>query len=75
MPTLPNSLDRPACYSVNQTLTLLNVGRTSLYGLINRGELHPFKLGRKTLFTADDIAALLTKLQGAADARRERHSK
>jgi excisionase family DNA binding protein len=52
-----------ACYSVNETLTLLSIGRTSLYQLVQRGDLHPAKLGTKTLFYASDLAALLTKLR------------
>ena len=55
-----------AAYSVNETLDLLSIGRTSLYKLVNGGALKPAKLGKKTLFYAPDIAALLTKLQEAA---------
>jgi predicted DNA-binding transcriptional regulator AlpA len=52
-----------AAYSVNETLTLLSIGRTSLYQLVQTGDLKPGKLGKKTLFYAADIAALLTKLR------------
>jgi Helix-turn-helix domain len=52
-----------AAYSVNETLNILSIGRTSLYMLVKRGDLNPAKLGRKTLFTAVDIAAFLSKLQ------------
>jgi len=55
-----------AAYSVNETLDLLSIGRTSLYKLVSGGELKPAKLGKKTLFCARDLAALLTKLQEAA---------
>jgi excisionase family DNA binding protein len=51
-----------ACYSVNETLTVLSIGRTLLYKLVKRGELRPAKLGTKTLFYASDLAALLTSL-------------
>jgi excisionase family DNA binding protein len=54
-----------AAYSVNETLAMLSIGRTSLYGLIRRKELHAVKLGKKTLFYAADIAGLLAKLRGA----------
>ena len=50
-------------YSVNETLFLLSIGRTSLYELVASGDLRPGKLGKKTLFYAVDIAALLTKLR------------
>lgn len=52
-----------ACYSVNETLTMLSIGRTLLYKLVKRGELTPAKLGTKTLFYASDLAALLTRLR------------
>ena len=55
-----------AAYSVNDTLTLLSIGRTSLYKLVSCGALRPAKLGKKTLFFASDIAAFLTKLKEAA---------
>jgi excisionase family DNA binding protein len=51
-----------ACYSVNETLTVLSIGRTLLYSLVKRGELTPAKLGTKTLFYASDLAALLDKM-------------
>jgi excisionase family DNA binding protein len=55
-----------AAYSVNETLDLLSIGRTSLYAAVGRGELHPVKFGKKTLFYAADLAAFLTKLLEAA---------
>jgi excisionase family DNA binding protein len=55
-----------AAYSVEQTLELLSLGRTSLYAAVKRGELNPVKFGRKTLFYANDIAAFLTRLKEAA---------
>jgi excisionase family DNA binding protein len=52
-----------ALYSVKETKALLSIGQTTLYELIKRGELRPTKLGKKTLFYASDLAALLTKLR------------
>src|SRR5258708_15603458 len=52
-----------AFYSVNETTELLSISRTSLYELVKRRELTPAKLGKKTLFYATDLAALLTKLR------------
>jgi excisionase family DNA binding protein len=57
-----------AAYSVNETLVILSIGRTSLYALVQRGDLPFAKLGRKTLFYATDIAALLTKLRCSSPA-------
>jgi hypothetical protein len=54
-----------AAYSVNETLSVLSIGRTSLYELVNRGDLKPAKLGKKTLFYACDLAALLDRLRAA----------
>jgi hypothetical protein len=52
-----------ACYSVNETLTLLSIGRTSFYQLVQSGDLKPGKLGKKTLIYSTDIVALLAKLR------------
>jgi predicted DNA-binding transcriptional regulator AlpA len=51
-----------AAYSVRETLEVISIGRTSLYDLVNRGELNPAKFGKKTLFLASDLAAFLTRL-------------
>jgi excisionase family DNA binding protein len=64
---MPNPLDYglvKAAYSVNETLSMLSIGRTSLYSLVKSGELPAVKLGKKTLFYASDLAGLLTKLRG-----------
>jgi hypothetical protein len=53
-----------AAYSVNETLAMLSIGRTSLYDLVKQRHLKPLKLGRKTLFLATDLAGLLSKLGG-----------
>jgi predicted DNA-binding transcriptional regulator AlpA len=55
-----------ATYDVNETLIQLSLGRTSLYELVKRGELKPIKFGKKTLFTAPDIAELLNKRRQAS---------
>ena len=59
-----------AVYSVNETLTVLSIGRTSLYKLVQRGDLKPAKLGRKTLFYSADIAALLNSLRRPPSLKR-----
>jgi hypothetical protein len=66
-----HGLDR-ACYSVNQTLNILSIGRTSLYALVKRGDLTPLKICKKTLFTAENISALLNRLRDVAMAARSR---
>ena len=54
-----------AAYSVNETLTLLSIGRTSLYRLIEIGELKPTKFGKRTLFCNVDLANLLNRWRDA----------
>jgi excisionase family DNA binding protein len=54
-----------AAYSVNATIDLLSIGRTTFYALVGRGDLKITKLGKKSLVYATDIAALLTKLHSA----------
>jgi hypothetical protein len=53
-----------AAYSVNETLELLSIGRTSLYEAVNRGDLKIVKFGNKTLVYAPDLVAFLTLLKG-----------
>jgi hypothetical protein len=48
-------------------LTVLSIGRTSLYKLVKVGELTPIKLGKKTLFGSDDLASLLIKLRAVGN--------
>jgi excisionase family DNA binding protein len=50
-------------YSVNETLILLSIGRTSLYAAIKRGDLRVAKLGRRTLIYATDLEHFLAKLR------------
>jgi excisionase family DNA binding protein len=57
-------------YTINQTMNILGVGRTSIYKLVKSGELNALKLGRRTLIAASDIAALMKRLQKEAEARR-----
>jgi excisionase family DNA binding protein len=52
-----------AAYTVNETLDLLSIGRTSLYAAVKEGDLHPVKFGRKTLFYAQDLAVFLKLLK------------
>ena len=45
--------------SINAACETLNVGRTYLYCLINRGDLDTVKLGRRTLVKVSSIKALI----------------
>src|SRR5215467_11491720 len=57
-------------YGVRETIEVLNIGRTSVYAAVRRGELTPVKFGKKTLFYAIDLAAFLTRLKEAAATSR-----
>jgi len=52
-----------AAYSVNETLLILSIGRTTLYRLVQDRKLKPGKIGRKTLFFASDLAQLLESIR------------
>jgi predicted DNA-binding transcriptional regulator AlpA len=54
---------KKVAYSVNETLDLLSIGRTTLYRLIATADLKPTKLGKKTLFLATDLAGLVERLK------------
>lgn len=45
-------------YSINRTAKALGVGRSTIYKLINTGEIDALKIGRRTLITTASIARL-----------------
>ena len=55
-----------AAYSVNETMAVLSIGRTSLYELVKNKKLTPAKFGKKTLFLAPDLARLLDELRAGS---------
>lgn len=48
-------------YKVNEVADILGIGRTTIYKLINEGELQRIKLGASTLIAADSLDALLSR--------------
>lgn len=52
-------------YTVNQAAAKLGIGRTSLYSLIQTGDLTPVKLRQRTLLLHDDLVALLDRIRPA----------
>lgn len=56
----------PMLTSVNDACAALNVGRTSLYSLINSGRLDTVKLGRRTLVKVSSIKALAGEAEASA---------
>lgn len=49
-------------YSINETASLLGVGRTSVYAMLSDKRLECRKLGRRTLVTAESIRRLVESL-------------
>ena len=54
---------RPAClaYSVADAVMASGIGRTTLYGLMNSGQLPFVKLGNRTLIRCADLEQLLDR--------------
>lgn len=50
-------------YSINETATVLSLGRTSVYAMIADGRLESFKLGRRTLVKAESVRRLVSGLE------------
>lgn len=48
-------------YKVNEVAETLSVGRTTIYKLINNGELQRIKIGATTLITAASVDELLQR--------------
>ena len=48
-------------YRVNEVAETLSVGRTTIYKLINSGELERIKIGATTLVTAASVDELLQR--------------
>jgi excisionase family DNA binding protein len=48
-------------YSINEAAKVLSIGRTTLYHLINAGELKVVKLGSRTLVRHEDLAETLDR--------------
>jgi excisionase family DNA binding protein len=49
----------PLAYSINDAAKALGVGRTTIYVLINSGQLETFKIGRRTLVKADSLRRIV----------------
>lgn len=52
-------------YSVNELREVVPLGRTRIYELVAAGLLKATKVGRRTMFLAPDVVALLITLQAS----------
>ena len=50
----------PLAYSINDAVRVSGLGRTTLYGLISKGEIKVRKVGARTLVPADSLRAFLS---------------
>lgn len=57
---------RPHFVSVPQAARTIGVGRTTFYGMIGNGTIHPVKLGKRTVVSTRELAALAARLEQAA---------
>ena len=51
----------PLLQSISETARVLGLGRTTIYNLINRGQLETVKIGRRQLVKAASIERLAGK--------------
>jgi excisionase family DNA binding protein len=50
-----SSTSGPLLHSINDTKSLLNCGRNTVYNLVNRKQLTLIKMGRRSLITDESI--------------------
>jgi len=67
MSAFPNS--SPLLHSINDTKSLLNCGRNTVYNLVRSNELTLIKIGRRSLITDDSIRAYIDKKVAEAQNR------
>ena len=54
----------PLAYSIKDVTELLGLGRTTVYKLIDEGQLTRIKIGARALISSADVNALITAGQG-----------
>lgn len=47
--------------TLKDVMTRLKVSRATIYRLIERGELHPFKIGHSLRFEEQDLSAFIAR--------------
>jgi excisionase family DNA binding protein len=49
-------------HSIKSTAEILNIGRSSVYGLIAAGKINPVKIGRRTLIPDQSVQRFVAEL-------------
>jgi excisionase family DNA binding protein len=49
-------------HPIEEAAGVLGVGRTTVYGLVSRGELQTVHIGRRALVTAESLSAYVKRL-------------
>ena len=62
MTTKDGGLMERVLYSIGDAVEQLGIGRTMAYALMKRGDLTAVKIGRRTLITAESLAAYVERL-------------
>jgi len=57
-----------AAYTVNELLNEIGIGRSKLYEEISAGKITPRKIGRKTIFLAEEVNRYLSQLPTSVDS-------
>ena len=57
-------------YTVSETAQLLHISRGNLYRLITEGKLIPIKLGKRTLFSEQELEAFIEGLKEGSPLRK-----
>ena len=58
-------------YTVNELTSEIGIGRSKLYAEIKAGKLTPRKIGKKTIFLANDVESYLEALPLAKEIKRD----
>lgn len=61
----PNA-NQPLLCSINEATKLLGIGRTSIYSLLNSGDLESIQIGTRRLVKVDSIKAFIENASGGA---------
>jgi excisionase family DNA binding protein len=61
-PNVSSASIPPVLLSIGEAARLLGIGRSTLYGLLNDGDLSGLKIGARTLIRRSDLEALLESL-------------